>query len=147
MDGQPDLKTRNNERVIASSRVLTVRAVVPAPHESHMPAIIVGPAGQPDHRHDGAAAATAERRVSTSGRDEAQAALPIPTRRHISEPAPRNDRPTEHGSTVEPVIQVTIGKVEVKASVAAEPRQRPRSPGAATSLDDYLRQRSGRSRP
>jgi hypothetical protein len=42
-------------------------------------------------------------------------------------------------------IQVTIGRIEVRATTAAEPRTKPRPASASTSLDDYLRQRSGRS--
>jgi hypothetical protein len=40
---------------------------------------------------------------------------------------------------------VTIGRIEVRATTAAEPRTKPRPASASTSLDDYLRQRSGRS--
>lgn len=51
----------------------------------------------------------------------------------------------EHSLTAQPVVHVSIGRVEVRASMSAEPRQRARSSTGATSLDDYLRQRSGRS--
>jgi hypothetical protein len=44
-----------------------------------------------------------------------------------------------------PSIQVTIGRIEVRATTAAEPRQKPKPSSGAASLDDYLRHRSGRS--
>jgi hypothetical protein len=55
--------------------------------------------------------------------------------RHIP-PAPQVSPP-------EPIIQVTIGRIEVRAvsSQAAAPKQRPASP--VMSLDDYLRSRRG----
>jgi hypothetical protein len=42
-------------------------------------------------------------------------------------------------------IQVTIGRIEVRASTVAEPRQKTRPSSGASSLEDYLRHRSGRS--
>jgi hypothetical protein len=42
-------------------------------------------------------------------------------------------------------IQVTIGRIEVRATTAAEPRQKSRPSSGATSLEDYLRHGSGRS--
>ena len=42
-------------------------------------------------------------------------------------------------------IQVTIGRIEVRAATVAEPRQKSRPSSGATSLEDYLRHRSGRS--
>jgi hypothetical protein len=45
-----------------------------------------------------------------------------------------------------PTIQVTIGRIEVKATPAAEaPRRRPTAP-KSVSLDEYLRQRNERGR-
>ncbi len=45
-----------------------------------------------------------------------------------------------------PTIQVTIGRIEVKATPAAEaPRKRPTAP-KSVSLDEYLRQRNERGR-
>lgn len=58
----------------------------------------------------------------------------------------RNEAPhNERSAAAQPVVHVTIGRVEVRASMSAEPRQRTRSSTGTTSLDDYLRQRSGRS--
>jgi hypothetical protein len=42
-------------------------------------------------------------------------------------------------------IQVTIGRIEVRATTVAEPRQKSRPSSGATSLEDYLRHRSRRS--
>jgi hypothetical protein len=42
-------------------------------------------------------------------------------------------------------IQVTIGRIEVRATTVAEPRQKAKPSSGATSLEDYLRHRSGRS--
>jgi hypothetical protein len=42
-------------------------------------------------------------------------------------------------------IQVTIGRIEVRAATVAEPRQKSRPSSGAASLEDYLRHRSGRS--
>jgi hypothetical protein len=175
VDGRLDFAARDNEgTAIAPRPVPTTRTVAPALHEFRAPAISLRSAdnpqpidnaadhaapsalparadpplraSRPDHRHDEAAATSAEQRVSTNARDAARAAVPVPTRPHSGDPARRDDRPTERGGPVEPVIQVTIGRVEVKASVT-ESRQKPRPPTSASSLDDYLRQRSGRSRP
>jgi hypothetical protein len=175
VDGQLEFAARDSERTaVAPHRDPTEQTIAPAPHESRTPAIIVRPADnpqsidnvadhaarsallasadpplhapRPDHRHDEAVAAGPEQRDSTNARDAARAAFPVPTRPRSGDPARRDDRPTERGSAVEPVIQVTIGRVEVKASVT-ESRQKPRPPSGASSLDDYLRQRSGRSRP
>jgi hypothetical protein len=49
----------------------------------------------------------------------------------------------------EPVINVTIGRVEVRASAPAappKPKSKPKAP-AVMSLDDYLNQRKGRGAP
>jgi hypothetical protein len=43
----------------------------------------------------------------------------------------------------EPVIQVTIGRVEVRAEAPTQPKPKARTP-AVMSLEDYLKQRKGR---
>jgi hypothetical protein len=51
------------------------------------------------------------------------------------------------GATPKPTIQVTIGRIEVRATQSAPPpgpRSRPAQP--ATSLDEYLRRRGGGAR-
>lgn len=47
-----------------------------------------------------------------------------------------------------PTIQVTIGRIEVRATVAVVPTSARKAPARSStmSLDDYLKQRSGRSR-
>jgi hypothetical protein len=48
----------------------------------------------------------------------------------------------QHHPPVEPTIQVTIGRVEVRATLPASPRvARPTAP--KLSLDDYLKSRGG----
>ncbi|MEP6898106.1 MAG: hypothetical protein ABI870_06210 [Rhodanobacter sp.] len=51
-----------------------------------------------------------------------------------------------HGSVGEPVVHVSIGRLEVRAAATTAPPRRRESP-QSNSLDDYLRQRSGRSTP
>lgn len=48
-------------------------------------------------------------------------------------------------STKPTTIQVTIGRVEVRAIPAAKPQNRPQKAAKVMSLDDYLRQRGGKS--
>lgn len=57
--------------------------------------------------------------------------------------AARRDAVPDLGAGEGPVIQVTIGRVEVRATVASgpEPKRPPRTP--ALSLDAYLRRRNG----
>ncbi len=50
------------------------------------------------------------------------------------------------GSSPAPTIQVTIGRVEVRAVAATAPPKRSAQTGPALSLNDYLSQRGGRSR-
>jgi hypothetical protein len=72
---------------------------------------------------------------------------PSPLARSRVLPGRRSDDSARRPSTPEPIIQVTIGRVEVRASASPEPRQKPRAVSGATSLDDYLRQRTGRGSP
>lgn len=62
-------------------------------------------------------------------------------------PALRDREATDRrgSQTSEPAIQVTIGRIEVRAATVAEPRRKPAPSTGATSLEAYLRQRSGRS--
>jgi hypothetical protein len=46
---------------------------------------------------------------------------------------------------VEPVVQVTIGRVEVRAMAPPVRQQKNPKPPSAMSLDDYLKRRGGRS--
>jgi len=92
-------------------------------------------------------------------RQEAKEALrPVdPSERHaltpsaISElhPAIRKaERPLEaprKGPASEPSIQVTIGRVEVRASIAAPKSTEKKVPTGAISLEEYQRLRSRRS--
>jgi hypothetical protein len=55
----------------------------------------------------------------------------------------RHDQPVSRASPS--TIQVTIGRIEVRATTVAEPRQKTRPSSGASSLEDYLRHRSGRS--
>jgi hypothetical protein len=53
--------------------------------------------------------------------------------------------PAEPTSKPEPrVIQISIGRIEIRASTAVPPRPRAADPGTrAQSLDEYLRQSAG----
>jgi hypothetical protein len=51
-------------------------------------------------------------------------------------------RPAPEAAPPAPTIQVTIGRVEVRATPQARPTAAARQAPAATGLDDYLRQRS-----
>lgn len=60
-------------------------------------------------------------------------------------PAPRREElRAERSSAPDPVIHVTIGRIEVRGSTIPEPRAKPRTALAGPSLDYYLRQRSDR---
>lgn len=52
---------------------------------------------------------------------------------------------TDRGRPAEPVVQVTIGRVEVRAMAPAVRQEKSRKPSSAMSLDDYLKRRGGRS--
>jgi len=70
-----------------------------------------------------------------------------PVRSRLSLPPRREAQAAERSRADDPIIQVTIGRVEVRAATAPEPRQKPRPANGATSLDDYLRLRSGQGKP
>jgi len=79
----------------------------------------------------------AESRPATS--ELAHSAFAAPSRRDAEQRDQRISRAPPS------TIQVTIGRIEVRATTVAEPRQKPRPSSGATSLDAYLRDRSGRS--
>lgn len=100
---------------------------------------------------------TAEGEGSAIGRLPVLATKPRPAdaKMPTSEPTPamlatsaRRDQEQrdQRVSQVSPsTIQVTIGRIEVRATTVAEPRQKSRPSSGATSLEAYLRHRSGRS--
>jgi hypothetical protein len=62
----------------------------------------------------------------------------------------RNSGPLAFSAQVPPpvpTIHVTIGRVEVRATVPAAPASKPRPAPQTMSLDDYLRQRSRGGKP
>lgn len=69
---------------------------------------------------------------------------PVPRREHpqpLGEPvAPQFGRAR---ATDEPTIQVTIGRVEIRATVAQTPTRKTPTHRPAMSLDEYLKQRNG----
>ena len=69
---------------------------------------------------------------------------PVPRREY---PQPLNDRRApEFGmvrATDAPTIQVTIGRVEIRATVASTPTRKTPTHTPAMSLDEYLKQRNG----
>jgi hypothetical protein len=60
------------------------------------------------------------------------------------EPAP--PVPSAAAAQPEPTIQVTIGRIEVRATPPAQPPPKQRSAPPVMSLEEYLRQRSGERR-
>jgi hypothetical protein len=74
----------------------------------------------------------------------AAAREPVPVRSRVSIPSRRDQEIAERTNAPDPIIHVTIGRVEVRASTPAEPRQKPRPANGATGLEDYLRRRTGR---
>lgn len=81
---------------------------------------------------------------------------PIPAPREPHRPVPLSipsvDRRTEREPSpaqAEPVIHVTIGRLEIRATTPQTPAapRRTREQPAVMSLDDYLRQRAGGSKP
>jgi hypothetical protein len=79
----------------------------------------------------------ADAKMPTS--EAAHAMLATPSRREQEQ---RDQRVSQASPST---IQVTIGRIEVRATTVAEPRQKSRPSSGATSLVDYLRHRSGRS--
>jgi hypothetical protein len=59
--------------------------------------------------------------------------------------SPRRVHP-EPAPAVVPTIEVTIGRIEVRGSSSPEPQRQETQSSRTSSLDDYLRRRSGRSR-
>ena len=51
----------------------------------------------------------------------------------------------DRGRPAEPVVHVTIGRVEVRAVAPPVRQEKNRKPSSAMSLDDYLKRRGGRS--
>jgi hypothetical protein len=100
-------------------RPLAAELAVPAPE---------GPAGQADRPQDG---------------------LPVVvTRREVPVPRPEQARATpELPRPVEPVVRVTIGRLEIRAVPDSAPAQTPRRERRTQSLDDYLERRNQGSRP
>ncbi|WP_263352933.1 hypothetical protein [Acidicapsa acidisoli] len=77
---------------------------------------------------------------------EAVTLVPIPSLRQLE---PRETRAGFHEQRQparEPVIEVTIGRIEVRAAAVAEHRQPGPTSSAVPSLEEYLRRRSGKSR-
>ena len=85
-----------------------------------------------------------------SAQPTAVAALPASLRRIIeSRLNPRLQAPaaaasSRHAGSSEPAIQVTIGRIEVRASQQAAPAAKRRAPSPVMTLDEYLRRRSQR---
>lgn len=69
---------------------------------------------------------------------------PVPRREH---PQPRGEAAdAQFGmarATDAPTIQVTIGRVEIRATVASTPARKTPTHRPAMSLDEYLKQRNG----
>ncbi|MBX3630984.1 MAG: hypothetical protein KF908_13985 [Nitrosomonas sp.] len=59
---------------------------------------------------------------------------------HLSAPGQYNHQPAVSES---PTIQVTIGRVEIRAAVASAPARKTSARSPAMNLDDYLKQRNG----
>ncbi|MDF0677321.1 MAG: hypothetical protein P0120_23740 [Nitrospira sp.] len=51
---------------------------------------------------------------------------------------------TDRAKRVEPVVQVTIGRVEVRAVAPPVRQEKGRKPQSSMSLDDYLKGRGAR---
>jgi hypothetical protein len=86
---------------------------------------------------------TIEATVTTPLR-KPSAAMREPVRSRVSVPLRRDHEIAERPNAPDPIIQVTIGRVEVRASTLSEPRAKPRPANGATGLDEYLRQRAVR---
>lgn len=96
-------------------------------------------------RPPAAAVVPSVRALSTERRpaDDRAPAVPPRQRLTVEENMPVWVRPA--APAAEPVIQVTIGRIEVRATPAAAPAPRPRPAASpAMSLEEYLRRRSRR---
>jgi hypothetical protein len=69
--------------------------------------------------------------------------LTAPVRRPRLAPAER----TAAAATAEPAIQVTIGRIEVRAAAEQGPRRKERADSPVMSLDEYLKQRAAGGKP
>ncbi len=58
----------------------------------------------------------------------------------------RGRRGPEASSSAEPIIEVTIGRIEVRGAASPEPQRGSSQPSRGPNLEEYLRRRSGRSR-
>jgi hypothetical protein len=77
---------------------------------------------------------------------EAVTLVPIPPLRQIEQRETRAGFHEQWQPSREPVIEVTIGRIEVRAAAVAEHRPPGPTPSAVPSLEEYLRRRSGKSR-
>jgi hypothetical protein len=90
----------------------------------------------------GRAPAPAEGRAATRGTLRAAVrAAPPDGRRNEPRPAPANGADAE---PPEPVIQVTIGRIEVRAAPAGPAPARPAPTAPRMTLEDYIRKRNAR---
>lgn len=72
-------------------------------------------------------------------RSEQSAATPVPAQSTQAASAP-----AEQVEAPEPTIQVTIGRIEIRATQTPDkPTAKPRAASTTMSLDDYLKQRNG----
>jgi hypothetical protein len=72
---------------------------------------------------------------------------PAPAPRIIPARAERKAAAPYPPDLSQPTIQVTIGRIEVRAAAPAQPHKPARAPSAVLGLEEYLRQRSGGNRP
>ena len=66
---------------------------------------------------------------------------------HFDRPTSRNEEQGMALPEAPPAINVTIGRIEVRATTSTTPISKPKSTPKTMSLDDYLRQRSGGGKP
>lgn len=136
-------------QTIAGSDVPSPRSISGV--EAGKPAMTVTPASRFPHQ-DAPRVPIEERPSYDAGENhlkrdiETVTLVPIPSLRQIDQRETRAGFHDQRQSEREPVIEVTIGRIEVRAAAAAERRQPGPTPLAAPSLEDYLRRRSGKSR-
>lgn len=58
-------------------------------------------------------------------------------------PSPSGQRGNQHAEHAPRTVQVTIGRVEIRATVATAPARKTAARSPAMSLDEYLKQRNG----